>query len=157
MFAKLKAAGAGEAGVFVCNSLFAWLAVKITREFAKKTRDGDLHQWRAFELLTGGTFAILRDAGSADDINAAIDQFNRLRGDQHLNSLIEFRDKTTAHLGPPNDSIPGALYKDVFELGDPTIDLIDSLAKGIGITNRKIRDEVAAKLMADKFWRPWKS
>jgi hypothetical protein len=155
-FAKLKAANAGEAGVFVRNSLFAWLIVKIAREFAGNTRDGDLHLGRAFELLTGDTFAILRDVGSADDIDAAINQFSKLRGDQRLKSLIEFRNKKTAHLGTSNDNIPSALYGDVFALGEATIDVVDSLAKGIGVAKHKIREEVAARLMADKFWKPWK-
>ena len=45
----------------------------------------------------------------------------------------------------------------VLALGEATIDLVDSLAKGTGITNHKIRDGVAAKLMAEKFWKAWKN
>lgn len=154
--AKLAAANAGEAGAFVRNSLFAWLIVKLTREFAT-SREGDLHLGRAFELLRGDTLAIFQGVGSPVDINAAMDQWKKLRDDQRLNSLIHFRDKKTAHLGASNPNIPAALYKDVFALGEATVDLIDRLAKGTGITNLKIRENVAAKLMADAFWRPWTS
>lgn len=152
--ANLSNAGAGQAGIVVRNSLFARLILMITREFAR-SREGDMHLGRAFELLEGDTLAIFEGVGSPDDLRAAIDKWKKIRDDQRLNSLIHFRDKETAHLGVKNPNIPAAINKDLFDLGEATVDLIDRLAKGTGMANVKVRSNVDAKPTVDAFWRPW--
>jgi hypothetical protein len=128
----------------------------VTREFAR-SREGDLHLGRAFDLLRGDTLAIFQGVGSSEDLSAAIDQWERLRGDQRLNSLNHFRDKQTAHLGASDPNIPPAINKDLFALGNAVVDLVDRLAKGVGMTNVKVRDNIDAKPTAEAFWLPWKS
>jgi AbiU2 len=152
----LSNAGAGQAALVVRNSLFARLILLVTREFAKKSREGDLHLGRAFELLEGDTLAILQDVGSSKETTAAIDKSKKLRGDQRLNSLNHFRDKNTAHLGVSDPNIPPAINNDLFDLSEEVIDLIDHLAEGIGLTKVKIREDIDAKTTVEAFWRPWK-
>jgi hypothetical protein len=154
--AKLSNAGAGQAGIVVRNSLFTRLVLMITRAFAQ-SRDGDMHLGRAFELLKGHTLVIFQGVGSPDDLAAAMDDWKRIRDDQRLSSLIHFRDKQTAHLGLQNPNVPVAINKDLFAIGEATVDLVDSLAKGTGMANVKIRDNVDAKLTVDAFWKPWVS
>ena len=151
---SLSDAGAAQGGIVVRNSLFTRLITMITREFAK-SRDGDMHLGRAIELLEGDTLAIFQGIGSADDLSAAIEDWKKVRGDQRLNSLIHFRDKKTAHLGSSNPDIPRAINKDLFALGEATVDLIDRLAKGTGMANVKIRNNIDAKPTVDAFWKPW--
>jgi hypothetical protein len=153
--ANLSNAGAAQAGIIVRNSLFTRLILMVTREFASPSREGDLHIGRAFELLKGDTLAIFQGVGSPDDISAATDQWKKLRDDQRLNSLIHFRDKKTAHLGSSKPNIPAAINKDLFALGEATVDLIDRPAKGAAMANVKIRDNVDAKPTAAAFWKPW--
>ena len=117
--------------------------------------EGDLHIGRAFELLTEDTLAIFQGVGSPDDISAAMDQWKKLRDDQRMNSLIHFRDKKTAHLGASKPNIPAAINKDLFALGEATVDLIDRLAKGTAMAEGKIRDNIDAKPTVDAFWKPW--
>jgi len=152
---KLSDAGAGQAGLIVRNSLFTRLILMVTREFASPSREGDLHIGRAFELLTEDTLAIFQGVGSPDDISAAMDQWKKLRDDQRMNSLIHFRDKKTAHLGASKPNIPAAINKDLFALGEATVDLIDRLAKGTAMAEGKIRDNIDAKPTVDAFWKPW--
>jgi hypothetical protein len=152
----LSNAGAGQAALVVRNSLFARLILLVTREFAKKSRERDLHLGRAFELLEGDTLAILQDVGSSKETTAAIDKSKKLRGDQRLNSLNHFRDKNTAHLGVSDPNIPPAINNDLFDLSEEVIDLIDHLAEGIGLTKVKIREDIDAKTTVEAFWRPWK-
>ena len=152
---SLSNAGAGQAGIVVRNSLFARLILLVTREFAR-SREGDLHLSRALELLRGDTLAIFQGVGSSEDLSAAIDQWERLRVDQRLNSLNHFRDKQTAHLGASDPNIPPAINKDLFALGNAVVDLVDRLAKGIGMANVKVRDNIDAKSTAEAFWLPWK-
>ena len=154
---RLSDAGAGQAAIVVRNSLFARLILLVTREFAKNSRDGDLHLGRAFELLEGDTLRILQDIGSSTKVITATNQWNKLRGDQRLNSLMHFRDKNTAHLGVSNPNIPPAINKDLIALGEELVDVIDNLAEGIGLTKIKIRDNVNAGPTVEAFWRPWKS
>ncbi len=151
---SLSDAGAAQAGIVVRNSLFTRLITMLTREFAK-SREGDMHLERAFELLEGDTLAIFQGVGSPDDLNAAIEGWKKLRGDRRLNSLIHFRDKQTAHLGSKNPDIPPAINKDLFALGEATVDLIDRLAKGTRMANIRIRDNVDAQSTVDAYWRPW--
>jgi AbiU2 len=150
----LSDAGAAQAGIVVRNSLFTRLITMVTRVFSK-SRDGDMHLGRAIELLEGDTLTIFRDIGSPDDLSAAIEDWKKLRGDQRLNSLIHFRDKQTAHLGSSNPDIPPAINKDLFSLGEATVDLIDRLAKGTRMADIKIRDNVDAKITVDAYWKPW--
>jgi hypothetical protein len=152
---SLSNAGAGQAGIVVRNSLFARLILLVTREFAR-SREGDLHLGRAFDLLRGDTLAIFQGVGSSDDLSAAIDQWEGLRGDQRLNSLNHFRDKQTAHIGASDPNIPPAINNDLFALGNAVVDLVDRLAKGTGMTNVKVRDNIDAKPTAEAFWLPWK-
>jgi AbiU2 len=152
--ANLSNAGAGQAGIVVRNALFTRLILMITRAFAK-SRDGDMHLGRAFELLEGDTLAIFQGVGSRDDLRAATDEWKKLRDDQRLNSLIHFRDKQTAHLGVSDPNIPAAINKDLFALGEATVDLVDRLAKGTGTAIVKIRSNVDAKPTVDAFWKPW--
>jgi hypothetical protein len=114
-----------------------------------------MHLGHAFELLEGDTLAIFQGVGSPDDLRAAIDEWKKIRDDQRLNSLIHFRDKETAHLGVKNPNIPAAINKDLFALGEATVDLIDRLAKGAGMANVKIRNNTDAKPTVDAFWKPW--
>jgi hypothetical protein len=151
---SLSDAGAAQASIVVRNSLFTRLITMITREFAK-SRDGDMHIGRAIELLEGDTLAIFQGVGSPDDLSAAIKDWEKLRGDQRLKSLIHFRDKMTAHLGAPNPDIPPAINKDLFAIGEATVDLIDRLAKGTRMARIKIRDNVDAKNTVDAYWKPW--
>ena len=138
----------------VRNSLFTRLVTMITREFAK-SRDGDMHLGRAIELLEGDTLAIFQGVGSPDDLSAAIEDWKKLRGDQRVNSLIHFRDKQTAHLGTSNPDIPAAINKDLFALSEAIVDLIDRLAKGTGMANIKIRDNINAQDSVNAYWKPW--
>jgi hypothetical protein len=151
---NLSDAGAAQAGIVVRNSLFTRLITMITREFSK-SRDGDMHLGRAIELLEGDTLAIFQGIGSPNDLSAAIEDWKKLRGDQRLNSLIHFRDKKTAHLGSSNADIPPAINKELFALGEATVDLIDRLAKGTRMAEIKIRDNVDAKTTVDAYWKPW--
>jgi hypothetical protein len=151
---SLSDAGAAQAGIVARNALLNRLITLITREYAK-SRDGDMHLGRAFELLEGGTLAIFRGVGSPHDLNAAIEEWKKLRGDQRLNSLIHFRDKQTAHLGASNPNIPAAINKVLFALGNATVDLIDRLAKGTRMADIKIRDNIDAQDSVDAYWRPW--
>ena len=150
----LSDAGAAQAGIVVRNSLFNRLIDMITREFAK-SRDGDMHLGRAIELLEGDTLAIFQGIGSPDDLSAAIEDWKKLRGDQRLNSLIHFRDKKTAHLGSSKPDITPAINKDLFALGEATVDLIDHLAKGTRMADIKIRGNLDAKTTVDAYWKPW--
>jgi hypothetical protein len=151
---SLSDAGAGQAGIVVRNSLFTRLITMITREFSK-SRDGDMHLGRAIELLEGDTLAIFQGIGSPNDLSAAIEDWKNIRGDQRLNSLIHFRDKQTAHLGTSKPDIPPAINKDLFAIGEATVDLIDRLAKGTRMASTKIRGNVDAKTTVDAYWKPW--
>lgn len=151
---SLSDAGAAQAGIIVRNSLFTRLITMLTREFAK-SREGDMHLGRAFGLLQGDTLTIFQDIGSPDDLNAAIEDWKKLRGDQRLNSLIHFRDKETAHLGAKEPDIPPVINRELFEIGEATVDLIDRLAKGTRMAHIKIRDNVDAQSTVDAYWKPW--
>jgi hypothetical protein len=151
---SLSDAGAAQAGIVVRNALFTRLIALITREYAK-SRDGDMHLGRAFELLEGDTLAIFQGVGSPDDLSAAIEDWKKLRGDQRLNSLVHFRDKQTAHLGASNPNIPPAINRELFALAEATVDLIDRLAKGTRMANIKIRDNIDAQRTVDAYWKPW--
>lgn len=72
-----------------------------------------------------------------------------------MNSLIHFRDKQTVHLGKSKPNIPPAINKDLFAIGNETVDLIDRLAKGTRMANVKIRDNVDAQQAVDAYWKPW--
>jgi len=151
---SLSDAGAAQAGTAVRNSLFTRLIMMVTREFSK-SRDGDMHLGRAIELLEGDTLAIFQGIGSPDDLSAAIEDWKKLRGDQRLNSLNHFRDKKTAHLGMSNPDIPAAINKELFALGEATVDLIDHLATGTRMAHIKIRDSFDAQTTVDAYWKPW--
>jgi hypothetical protein len=114
-----------------------------------------MHLGRAIELLEGDTLAIFQGIGSPDDLSAAIEDWKTLRGDQRLNSLTHFRDKKTAHLGSSNPDIPPAINKDLFALAEATVYLIDRLAKGTRMANKKIRGNVDAQTTVDAYWKPW--
>jgi len=114
--ANLSNAGAAQASIVVRNSLFTRLVLMVTREFALPSREGDLHLGRAFELLKGDTLAIFQGVGSPVELAAAIEQWQRLRGDHRLPGLIHFRDKQTAHLGAQKDNIPAPTYTELFAL-----------------------------------------
>lgn len=151
---SLSDAGAAQAAIVMRNSVFSRLIILITREFAK-SRDGDMHLGRAIELLEGDTLSIFQGVGSPQDLAAAIEGWKKLRGDQRMSSLIHFRDKQTAHLGVSDPRIPPAINRDLFALGEETIDLIDLLAKGTRMAEIKIRDNIDAQTTVDAFYKPW--
>jgi hypothetical protein len=93
---SLSDAGAALAGIVVRNALFTRLITLITREYAK-SREGDMHLGRAFELLEGDTLAIFQGVGSPDDLSAAIEDWKKLRGDQRLSSLVARFNNLSAH------------------------------------------------------------
>ena len=151
---KLSDAGAAQAGLVIRNAILCRLATMVTREFAR-SREEDLHVGRAIELLKGDTLAQFRRVGSADKLDAAIEQWSKLRGDHRHERLKHFRDKAAAHLGMSDPNIPKPVWGDLLDFCEATVDLIDLLAAGTGMANVKIRDNVDAQSTATAFWKPW--
>jgi hypothetical protein len=118
-----------------------------------KSRDGDLHIRRAFDLLRiPAVRAEFKEREAA--IVAAEVEMQRLRGDNRLQELSHFRDKYTAHLGESTGT-SRPIYKEFFALAEDTVTLIEMLAHAIGIANTQVRDQIDAGEAAAAFWHPW--
>jgi hypothetical protein len=151
---RLSDAGAAHAGIVIRSAILSRLATMITREFAR-SKEGDLHVGRAFELLKGDTLAHFQLKGSAGKLGAATEQWKKLRGDHRYQWLKHFRDKEAAHLGLSNPNISKPLWGDLLSFCEETVDLIYLLAEGTGMANVKVRDNIDAQTTATAFWKPW--
>jgi hypothetical protein len=147
---RVSDAGAAQAGIVVRNSLITRLVLLVSRCYAK-TREGDLHLQRGFDLLEKpGVHADLALRSYA--IKTAKRTWQKCKADNRLQEVVHFRDKFTAHLGQPKN-IPKPAYQDLFGFALETVTCIEKLAVAAGVANTKVEDQVNAKDSA--IWRPW--
>jgi hypothetical protein len=151
---KLSDAGAARAAMVVRNAMLSRLSTMVCREFARPG-DNDLHIGRAIKLLTGNTLVYFDHVGSADEIKLAIAQWKKLRGDHRHERIKDFRDKVAVHFGISRVVIPKPTYVELYAFCEETIDLVDHLVAGVGMTKVKIRANMDAQEQAIAFWRPW--
>lgn len=153
---ELNKAGAGRAAMVLRNAMIARLVTLVARAYAP-TRKGDLHVRAAIDLFKDNTTRQIFTsvAGGKDKVAEFEKRWARCHGDHRKPAINEFRDKFTAHLGEPTNSDP-ATYKDLFDFGALTADLMESLALVTGAAVSPIKSDPDVTACAEKFWQPWK-
>jgi len=152
----LNDAGAGRAAEHIKRALFTRLHFLVSRAYAK-SREGDLHARRAFDLLKDPAVRadVVGKATEADMVDAEV-QWNKCIGDHRLPAFLHFRDKYLAHLGEPEDGIPLPTYGEVFGLAKDTAQAMEKLAQGAGVVSLSLDSQIPAhKTSAEIFWNKW--
>lgn len=153
---KLNKAGAGRAAMVLRNAMIARLVTLVARAYAP-ARKGDLHVRVAIDLFKDNTTRQIFTSvtGGKQKVAELETRWARCHGDHRRPSIKDFRDKFTAHLGEPTNSDP-ATYKDLFDFGVATADLMESLALVTGAAVSPIKSDPDVTACAEKFWQPWK-
>jgi len=149
----LNKAGAGRAAAHIQRSLFTRLHFLVARAYSK-SRDGDLHARRAFDLLKKPIIA--KDALAPADLPEARRCWTKCCGDHRLQRFLHFRDKFLAHLGEPDLETEIPTYGEVFAIARQTAIALEKLANAVGVFTLSLESQVPAhKDSAEKFWAPW--
>jgi hypothetical protein len=152
----LNDAGAGRATEHIKRALFTRLHFLVARGYAK-SRGGDLHAGRAFDLLKHKDVrkSVVSPQTEADMADAEQRWLKNI-GDHRLPSFLHFRDKYLAHLGEPEEGIPIPTYGEVLGLARDTAYTFAKLALGSGVVGLTLDSQTPAhKESAVKFWGKW--
>jgi hypothetical protein len=149
----LNNAGAGRAAEHIKRALFTRLHFLVARAYSK-SRDGDLHARRAFDLLKSHTVA--KDMQNPGDLPEASKFWVKCCGDHRLQKFLHFRDKFLAHLGEPDPKMEIPTYGEVFAIARQTATALEKLAHVTGVVGLSLDTQLPAhKESAEKFWAPW--
>jgi hypothetical protein len=153
---SLNDADAGRAAEHIKRALFTRLHFLVSRAYAK-SREGDLHSRRAFDLLKDAAVrADVVTAGSDSALAEADTRWGKCIGDHRLPAFLHFRDKYLAHLGEPKDGIPIPTYGEVFGLAEDTARAMEKLAQGAGVVSLSLDSQIPAhEKSAEAFWNKW--
>jgi AbiU2 len=150
----LNEAGAGRAAEHVKRALFTRLHFLVARAYGK-TRPGDRHARKAFELLKDQNVA--KEMHSAPDLTEAQQRWEKCCGDPRLKSFLHFRDKYLAHLGEPRPGVGLPTYGDIFAVARETTRALEKLAHASGVVGLSLDSQIPAdKESARRFWAPWR-
>ncbi len=154
--AEMNKAGAGRAAMVLRNAMIARLVTLVARAYAP-AKKGDLHVRVAVDIFRDNTTRQMFTsvAGGKEKVADFEKRWLRCHGDHRKPAIKEFRDKFTAHLGEPSNSDP-ATYKDLFDFGAATAELMESLALATGAIVAPIKSDPDVTECAAKFWQPWK-
>jgi hypothetical protein len=149
----LNAAGAGRAAGHIQRALFTRLHFLVARAYSK-SRDGDLHARRAFDLLK--SHGVAKEMKNPGDFAAAKQFWVRCCGDHRLQRFLHFRDKFLAHLGEPEPAQGIPTYGEVFAIARQTATALEKLAHVTGVVSLSLDTQIPShKESAEKFWAPW--
>ena len=149
----LNEAGAGRAAEHIKRALFTRLHFLVARAYSK-SRDGDLHARRAFDLLK--SHAVAKDMQNPGDLAEASQFWAKCCGDHRLERFLHFRDKFLAHLGEPDPKQGIPTYGEVFAIAGQTAQALEKLAHVTGVVGLSLESQIPAhKESAEKFWAPW--
>ncbi|HVV79317.1 MAG TPA: hypothetical protein VHD59_06850 [Pseudolabrys sp.] len=149
----LNAAGAGRAAGHIQRALFTRLHFLVARAYSK-SRDGDLHARRAFDLLK--SHAVAKEMQNPGDLAEARQFWVKCCGDHRLQRFLHFRDKFLAHLGEPEPGQDIPTYGEVFAIARQTATALEKLAHVTGVVGLSLESQIPAhKESAEKFWEPW--
>jgi hypothetical protein len=154
----LNKAGAGRAAGHIERSLFTRLHFLVARGYADKTRPGDLHARRAFDMLKKPEVRkLVVERSTEETMKDAQDAWLKCIGDHRLQAFLHFRDKYLAHLGAPDVDIPIPTYKDVIGLSKLTAETFAKLALATAVVTLSLESQLPAhKKSAETFWQVWK-
>jgi hypothetical protein len=150
----INKAGAGRAAEHIKRALFTRLHFIVARAYAK-SRPGDLHARRAFDLLKKDE---VRKGVAANEpaLAEAEKMWVKNLGDHRLPAFLHFRDKYLAHFGEPKEGIPIPTYGGVLGLARDTARSFEKLAQGVGAVTLSLDTQIPAhKESAAKFWGKW--
>jgi hypothetical protein len=155
----LSKIGAGRAAMATRNAFIAQLTLLVARTYAK-SRDGDLHVRRAFELIAKDPRISegLAKRGLAGKLKDAQAMWSLCRDDSRLVRIQHFRNKYTAHIAEPDAEIPLPKYDELFPFAIETTKVMQALANASGVNNDNLpdwNDELTGT--AEAFWKPWAS
>lgn len=149
----LNAAGAGRAAAHITRALFTRLHFLVARAYSR-SKDGDLHARRAFDLLKRPLIA--KDIQKHEDLQSAKIFWVKCCGDHRLERFLHFRDKFLAHLGEPDPKIDIPTYGEVFAIARQTAAALEKLAHVTGVVTLSLDTQIPThKESAEKFWEPW--
>jgi len=150
---KLNKAGAGRAAAHVTRALFTRLHLLVARAYSR-SRDGDLHARRAFDLLK--SYTVAKDMRNPQDLPEARKVWVKCCGDHRLERFLHYRDKFLAHLGEPDPKKGIPTYGEVFAVARQTAEALEKLAHVTGVVTLSLDSQVTAhKESAKRFWEPW--
>jgi hypothetical protein len=152
----VNAAGVHLAAALIRDAVFTRFHVLVARAFSR-SRDGDLHARRAFDLLKD---PLVRDEvaklGDAAALKEAEARWQRVCGDHRLEAFLHYRDKVLAHLGKIDPDIRMPMFIDTFELTRLTAGALEKLARAAGIVTLDLESQLPAyRASAREFWAPW--
>jgi hypothetical protein len=152
----LSKTDAATAAMMVRNSLFTRLVLLVSRVYAPPQKD-DMHVGRAFELLMDNALkAEIETRGPEGSLDEALKTWEKLKADNRLPKVKQFRDKYTAHLGKPNPKIPLPEFQELFAFARETTVLLDQLARATGARTEGLDIwDYQTRESAEAFWAPW--
>jgi hypothetical protein len=152
----LSKADAAAAAMMVRNGLISRLVLLVSRIYAPARKD-DMHVGRAIELLKDTAVkAEIETRGPGGSLNDALETWHKLKGDNRLSKVKQFRDKYTAHLGKPNPQIPLPEFQELFSFASDTTVLLDQLARATGARTEGLDTwDYQSRASAEAFWAPW--
>ncbi len=149
----INEAGAGRAAEHVKRALFTRLHFLVARAYSK-SRDGDLHARRAFDLLKAPI--VVKDMNNPAELPEVRKLWVKCCGDHRLERFLHFRDKFLAHLGEPEPGVGIPTYGEVFTIARQTATALEMLANVTGVVTLSLDSQLPAhKESAEKFWAPW--
>lgn len=153
----INKAGAGRTAAHIERALFTRLHFLVARGYADRTRPGDLHARRAFDMLKN---ADVRKAVVSNSDPKLIDEaqagWTKCIGDHRLHSFLHFRDHYLAHLSE-DEGIPLPTYKEVIGLSKLTAETFAKFALATGVVGLSLESQMPAQRdSAEKFWAKFK-
>lgn len=149
----LNKAGAGRAAAHITRALFTRLHFLVARA-CSKSREGDLHAGRAFDLLK--SYSVAKEMQNPGEVAEARELWVKCCGDHRLGRFLHFRDKFLAHVGEPDAKQGVPTYGEVFAIARQTAAVLEKLAHVTGVVGLSLDTQVPAhKESAEKFWAPW--
>jgi hypothetical protein len=152
--AAVNAAGTDRVAQCVYRSLWRSLLMIVARAYAR-TREGDEHARRAFDLLEEPTVraGVVKGIGDVAALTEAMRLWQKCRADHRLESVLTFRDKQVAHLSAWNAEIPRPIINDIFAVSYATATAFEKLAQGAGVVTLSLDSQlVGYREQAERFW-----
>ena len=151
--------GAGSSGIVIRNGLIARLTLLVARCYAPIHRGkGDRHIRRAFDevLKDTGVRARIEKQGTMVHLLEAETMWAALCHDPQREQVKHFRDKSMAHLAPPDPNVSRPSYAAFFDFARRTASLMEKLAHASGGTREWLDEHLNDfGVAAEIFWAPW--
>lgn len=155
--ASIDRADAGRSARIMREALMERILLKVVRAYSKTIWPDDHHTKVAIEFLRRR--GVLEEQTNQDQrtvLESAIAEFDRLATDERLLSISRYRDKSLAHIGLPDDTMPPPMAVDLFDFARETCRLWESLRLGADPHTLPMEFHVSQyRASTAVFWARW--